>query len=106
MTNKDFSKKNDFKYFSYAENMKIRSERFRDQPEKPIERAVWWTEYILRNPNPLHLQSPVRKVGFLRSNLFDVVFTAGVLTCLIIMLISQITLKCCRSAKLINKKFE
>lgn len=76
--------------------MKIRSKRFRDQPEKPIERAVWWTEYILRNPNPVHLQSPVPKIGFLRSNLFDIVFAFGVLTCFVVTLITRIALKCTR----------
>lgn len=73
--------------------MKIRSKRFRDQPEKPIERAVWWTEYILRHPNPVHLQSPVPKLGFLRSNLFDIVFAIGFFFCLMVTPIMYMALK-------------
>lgn len=57
---------------SYLEKMKIRSHRFRDQPEKPLERAVWWIEWVLRNPDPDHIQSPVLKLGFFRANLFDI----------------------------------
>lgn len=75
--------------------MRIRSKRFRDQPEKPIDRAVWWTEYILRNPNPTHLLSPVPKIGFLRSNLFDIVFAIGFVTCLILTLITYTARKYC-----------
>lgn len=86
--------------------MKIRSQRFRDQPEKPIERAVWWTEYVLRNPNPVHLQSPVPNLGFLRSNLFDIVFTIGFLTCAITILITHIALKYCSTRKVQKKKNE
>lgn len=87
--------------------MKVRSQRFRDQPEKPIERAVWWTEYILRHPNPVHLQSPVRKLGFLRSNLFDIVLAAGFVLCLLVVVIGRMALKCFRKEQTIGKrKFE
>lgn len=55
----------------YAENMKSRSKRFRDQPEKPLDRAVWWIEYIMRNPNADHLRSPVLRLGFIRGNSLD-----------------------------------
>lgn len=86
--------------------MKIRSKRFRDQPEKPIERAVWWAEYILRNPNPVHLQSPVPKLGFLRSNLFDIIFAIGFLTCLLLTFIIHIALKHWGSRNVQKKKAE
>lgn len=55
----------------YAENMKLCSKRFRDQPEKPLDRAVWWIEYIMRNPNADHLRSPVLRLGFIRGNSLD-----------------------------------
>ncbi|KAJ6646095.1 UDP-glucosyltransferase 2 [Pseudolycoriella hygida] len=78
---------------SYAENMRIRSKRFRDQPEPPLKRAVFWIEYVLRHPNPVHLQSPVPKLGFLRSNLFDIVFLIGFFSCLIIVTIIHLMFK-------------
>lgn len=93
-------------FFSYAENMKIRSKRFRDQPEKPIDRAVWWTEYLLRHPNPVHLQSPVPKLGFLRSNLFDIVFAVGFICCLMFTLIAYIALKYLWCRTMEKKKIE
>lgn len=57
----------------YRTNIQKRSARFRDQPEKPLDRAVWWVEYILRNPNPEHLRSPVRKLGAFVANLYDII---------------------------------
>lgn len=56
----------------YSKNMKIRSKRFRDQKEKPLERAIWWTEYILRNPNPTHLQPAIFNFGLLGSHFWDI----------------------------------
>lgn len=59
--------------------MNIRSKNFRDQPEKkPLDRAIWWIEFILRNPNPSYLRSPVLDLGFFKSNLYDVILMAFV----------------------------
>lgn len=55
----------------YKQRMTIRSQRLRDQPEKPIDRAVWWVEYVLRHPDCSHLQSPVKELGFIRGNSLD-----------------------------------
>ncbi|XP_058827951.1 uncharacterized protein LOC131687877 [Topomyia yanbarensis] len=57
---------------TYRENMKRRSKLFRDQPEKPLDRAVWWIEYALRNPDLSYLKSPTLELGTVRSNLLDV----------------------------------
>lgn len=58
---------------SYQQNMKKVSSLFRDQPEKPLDRAIWWIEWVLRHPDFEGLQSPVLKLGFLKSNLVDVI---------------------------------
>ncbi|XP_058065159.1 UDP-glucosyltransferase 2-like, partial [Anopheles bellator] len=56
----------------YRTRMAAQSALFRDQPEKPLARAVWWIEWVLRHPNATELESPVLKLGFLRTNLIDV----------------------------------
>lgn len=58
---------------SYHENAQKMSIKFRDQPEKPLNRAIWWVEYILRNPRPDHLQSPAKKIGKFAAESYDVV---------------------------------
>ncbi|CAH1647236.1 unnamed protein product [Spodoptera littoralis] len=49
---------------SYRRNM----ERFRtlinDSPQTPLERAVWWTEYLLRHGDAKHLRSPSANISW------------------------------------------
>lgn len=45
----------------YREAAQLRSRNFRDQPEKPIERALWWVDYVARNSDLTFLKS--RKLG-------------------------------------------
>ncbi|KAJ6634327.1 UDP-glucosyltransferase 2, partial [Pseudolycoriella hygida] len=56
---------------SYKNKMAKRSRLLRDQPERPIERAVWYVEYLLRNPDASHLRTPTIELGFIRSNSLD-----------------------------------
>lgn len=56
---------------NYSRRMKLRSQRLRDQPEKPIDRAVWWVEYLLRNPDASFLRVPTTELGFFRANSLD-----------------------------------
>ncbi|KAJ9597675.1 hypothetical protein L9F63_011477, partial [Diploptera punctata] len=41
----------------YKWNMKRLSDISRDQPETPMERAVWWTEYVIRHKGAPHMRS-------------------------------------------------
>jgi glucuronosyltransferase len=56
----------------YTKKAKLVSRRFRDQPERPIDRAAWWVEWVLRNPDADHLKSPTLALGTFRSNLYDI----------------------------------
>lgn len=55
----------------YYENAKKFSARFRDQKESPLERAVWWIEWLLRNPDCEYMKSPVLRLGFIVGNSYD-----------------------------------
>lgn len=43
--------------FRYKEGMKRVSTLFHDRPMKPVDTALWWTEYVLRHDNVHHLRS-------------------------------------------------
>lgn len=74
----------------YAKNAKKLSARFRDQKEKPIDRAVFWVEWLLRNPNAnAFLKSPVLRLGIFTGNSFDLI----VFITLIILAVSFVVIK-------------
>lgn len=58
---------------NYSTNIQKLSKQVKDQKETPLERAIWWIEWILRNPNVNHMRSPVHKLGFFISNSFDII---------------------------------
>jgi hypothetical protein len=52
--------------------VKKRSKLLRDQPDHPLDRAIYWTEYVLRHKGAYHLQSPAKEYGFVQYYLIDV----------------------------------
>ncbi|CAH0598246.1 unnamed protein product [Chrysodeixis includens] len=49
---------------SYRKNIiKMRSV-MRDEVQSPLERAVWWTEYVLRHGGAKHLRSPAANISW------------------------------------------
>lgn len=75
----------------YFENARKLSARFKDQKEKPLDRAVWWAEWLIRNPDCDYLKSPVLRLGLIVGNSYDVVATI----CFIIFLTLFIVVKLC-----------
>lgn len=63
----------------YAENAKRVSTIFRDQKESPLSRAVWWAEFLIRNPDADYLKSPVLRLGFIVGNAYDVIAIISIL---------------------------
>ncbi|XP_052741723.1 uncharacterized protein LOC112045599 [Bicyclus anynana] len=43
---------------SYRKNILRLRQMMHDQPEKPLERAIWWTEYVIRHGGAKELRSP------------------------------------------------
>ena len=58
---------------SFRENMQKFSAISKDTPDKPLDRAVWWTEYVLRHNGAHHLRSSVMDLTWYQYLLLDVI---------------------------------
>lgn len=67
----------------YKENIKNLRELVYDQPMTSRERAVWWTEYVIRHKGAKHLEYPGRKVPFHQKYWLDFISIAFVIAVLV-----------------------
>ena len=59
----------------------------RDQTESPLERAVYWIEYVIRHDGAPHLRTASHKLSFIQRNLLDVLMFILTLTFLFLFLV-------------------
>ncbi|KAK5641774.1 hypothetical protein RI129_010321 [Pyrocoelia pectoralis] len=58
---------------SYRNTIKKLAELAQDQPMSGTEKAVWWTEYVLRHKGAKHLRSPLLDIPWYQYLLIDVI---------------------------------
>ncbi|XP_062272770.1 UDP-glucuronosyltransferase 2A2-like [Scomber scombrus] len=58
---------------SYREKMKALSNLQRDQPMKPLDRAMFWIEFVMRHKGAPHLRTESYKMSFIQYHSIDVV---------------------------------
>ncbi|XP_037050885.1 UDP-glucosyltransferase 2-like [Bradysia coprophila] len=83
---------------SYRQTVKKLSSVFLDQMEKPLDRAVFWIEYVLRHHGAVHLRSAARELNYFQYFSVDV-FVIFVAIIVIDILILRAILKKCFSSK-------
>lgn len=57
----------------YREQAKLASSAFQDQKETPLERALWWIDWVMRNPNSTHFKNLHQNMNFLQLESVDVI---------------------------------
>ena len=69
-----------------------------DQPMHPVDRAVWWMEYLIRHPNPEDtMKSPGSELSWWQYFLIDVfVFLVIIIVAFFTTMKFLIKLFCCR----------
>ncbi|XP_072946256.1 UDP-glycosyltransferase UGT5-like [Epargyreus clarus] len=78
---------------SYRANIVRLRKLMRDQPQPPVERAVWWTEHVLRHGGAKHLRAPAADMSwteYYEVKLLSVVF--GVLALLLTAIVMTVRL--------------
>lgn len=82
----------------YTDAARLRSKNFQDQKEKPIERALWWVDYVARNPDVSFLKNPkLARMNYITKHSIDVI---AVLTVILLAII----LGTCKVVCIIRKK--
>ncbi|EFA05873.2 UDP-glucuronosyltransferase 2B31-like Protein [Tribolium castaneum] len=89
----------------YTENMKKISNIFRDRLETPLERGVFWVEYVLRHGGAQFLTTPARDFSYFKACSLDVIaFLFAIATVIVIIVCKMFALimKACSSKKKIK----
>ncbi|CAG7826705.1 unnamed protein product, partial [Allacma fusca] len=60
-----------------SEKAKYLSRAFKDQMQTPLERAIFWVEYVLRHNGAPHLRSAARELNFFQYHSVDVILFIG-----------------------------
>jgi glucuronosyltransferase len=81
-----------FDFYRYRDNMKKMSALSKDEPESPINRAVWWTEYVIRHNGAKHFRSAAIDLAWYQYLLLDIVAFLFILVA-ITVLVSYLILK-------------
>ncbi|GJQ80788.1 hypothetical protein Trydic_g9379 [Trypoxylus dichotomus] len=68
---------------TYKRNMQELAKKFKDQPQTPSERAVFWVEYALRNRNLTHLNIAAKYMRFYETMSLDIAVVALACICLL-----------------------
>lgn len=84
----------------YKENIKKLRELVYDEPMTSRERAVWWTEYVIRHKGAKHLDYPGRHVPFYQKFWLDFIGIALVSTIIILKIVAVVVKKIFISTKL------
>lgn len=61
----------------YTQKAKAMSERYRDQPIEPLEKSIYWTEYVLRHHGAPFLKSPAQHLNFFQKRCWDCAAVIG-----------------------------
>ena len=66
----------------------------RDQIESPLDRAIYWIEYVIRHEGAPHLRSSSRELSIYQRGLLDVIFFLSA----VFVLILYLAISLCRYA--------
>lgn len=72
-------------------------ERYRDQPQPALDRAVWWTEYVIRHKGAPHLRSSARDLNFFQLHSLDTLAVLFGVPLLIIVILIKLSSRLIRS---------
>lgn len=90
----------------YTNNVKRRSRIIRDQVVKPMDLAVFWTEYVIRNRGASELKSPGVYLNWYQMRMIDIIILLVVIDVILFLIFYYIFshILCCIFRKIKNRK--
>ena len=80
----------------YQSSVDLLSDLIMDQPQHPLERAVWWLEYLLRHPHNTNMKPHTHNLSWVQYFLLDVIFVVlSTILFLIFVLVKLVRCCCC-----------
>jgi len=89
----------------YQQSVTELSSLILDQPQHPLDRAVWWLEYLLRHPHNKDMKPHTHNLNWAQYFLVDVIAFVVSVGAIFIFILVKI-LKCCCSKKKMKNKTE
>ncbi|KAG9480645.1 hypothetical protein GDO78_012224 [Eleutherodactylus coqui] len=89
---------------SYKENALRISQIHHDQPVKPLDRAVFWIEFVMRHKGAKHLRPAAHDLTWYQYHCLDVIGFLLVCLFIIIFIIMKIFSFCCRKCRPAKRK--
>ena len=83
----------------YTEAAKALGSAMNDQITRPLDRAVWWIEHVMRHPKMYEGRSPVHKLAWYQYFLLDVIGFLIVVLYIIIKVFIFVIGICCGKSK-------
>ncbi|XP_029400880.1 uncharacterized protein LOC110330325 [Mus pahari] len=88
----------------YKENALRLSRIHHDQPMKPLDRAVFWIEYVMRNKGAKHLRPALHDLSWFQYHSLDVIGFLLVCVVAVVFIIAKCCLFCCHKTANVGKK--
>jgi len=79
----------------YKEAVTRLSDLIMDTPQHPLDRSVWWLEYLLRHPHNTGMKSPAVKLPWFKYFLLDVIGFFVLILASILFLLWKLVICCC-----------
>lgn len=88
----------------FRQNAQVISQRYRDQPQNPLDLAVFWVEYIIRHKGAPHIRTASMDLSFVQYHNLDVFATLIGVPIVVIYLLSRLICNK-RSSKYTRKNY-
>ena len=87
----------------YQSSVDQLSDLILDQPQHPLDRAVWWLEYLLRHPHNTSMRPHTHNLYWFQYFILDILAGVIMVSSLLIFILYKLV-SCCRQENVLKEK--